>query len=179
MDKTLKMLMAGGAFALMAGYANAAMVATTASDVSVRSGPCEDYPELGLATRGSNAVLDGCMDGSSWCRIEVNGLRGWAHADYLNVMYEGSPVILEQRRSDISVPVVTYEKTSSVQAEPNPGDPNLGRVGEVNPPETVISYIDEHPADTVTFDGEVAVGSTLPSDTRLVEILITSIATFR
>jgi hypothetical protein len=85
-------------------------------------------------------------------------------------MYEGSPVILEQRRSDISVPVVTYEKTSSVQAEPNPGDPNLGRVGEVNPPETVISYIDEHPADTVTFDGEVAVGSTLPSDTRLVEI---------
>ncbi len=170
MDKTLKMLMAGGAFALMAGYANAAMVATTASDVSVRSGPGEDYPELGLATRGSNAVLDGCMNGSSWCRIEVNGLRGWAHADYLNVMYEGSPVILEQRRSDISVPVVTYEKTSSVQAEPNPGDPNLGRVGEVNPPETVISYIDEHPADTVTFDGEVAVGSTLPSDTRLVEI---------
>lgn len=45
MDKTLKMLMAGGAFALMAGYANAAMVATTASDISVRSGPGEDYPE--------------------------------------------------------------------------------------------------------------------------------------
>jgi len=36
MDKTLKMLIAGGAFALMAGYANAAMVATTASDVASR-----------------------------------------------------------------------------------------------------------------------------------------------
>ncbi|KJF73806.1 DUF1236 domain-containing protein [Agrobacterium arsenijevicii] len=173
MDKTLKMLMAGGAFALMAGFANAAMVATTASDVSVRSGPGEDYPEVGLATRGSNAVLDGCTEGSSWCRIQVNGLNGWAHADYLNVLYEGSPVILEQRRTELSVPIVTYEKTSSVQAEPNPGDPNLGRVGEIDaiaPPETVITYIDEHPADTVTFDGDVAVGSTLPSDTRLVEV---------
>ncbi|KAA3500767.1 MULTISPECIES: DUF1236 domain-containing protein [Rhizobium/Agrobacterium group] len=172
MDKTLKMLMAGGAFALMAGYANAAMVATTASDISVRSGPGEDYPELGLATRGSSAVLDGCMDGSSWCRIEVNGLRGWAHADYLNVMYEGSPVILEDRRTELSVPVVTYEKTSSVQAEPNPGDPNLGRVGDVDitPPEAVITYMDEHPGDTVTFDGDVVVGTTLPSDTRLVEV---------
>ncbi|HCD82431.1 MAG TPA: hypothetical protein DEQ45_01120 [Agrobacterium sp.] len=172
MDKTLKMLMAGGAFALMAGYANAAMVATTASDISVRSGPGQDYPELGLATRGSNAVLDGCMEGSSWCRIEVNGLRGWAHADYLNVMYEGSPVVLEQRRSELSVPVVTYEKTSSVQAEPNPGDPNLGRVGDVDitPPEAVITYMDEPPADTVTFDGDVVVGTTLPSDTRLVEV---------
>lgn len=109
MDKTLKMLIAGGAFALMAGYANAAMVATTASDISVRSGPGDDYPEVGLATRGSNAVLDGCMEGSSWCRIEVNGLRGWAHADYLNVMYEGSPVILKERRTELSVPVVTYE----------------------------------------------------------------------
>ncbi|MFK3776983.1 DUF1236 domain-containing protein [Agrobacterium sp. NPDC089420] len=172
MDKTLKMLMAGGAFALMAGYANAAMVATTASDISVRSGPGEDYPELGLATRGSNAVLDGCMDGSSWCRIEVNGMRGWAHADYLNVMYEGSPVVLKDRRTELSVPVVTYETTSSVQAEPNPGDQNLGRVGDVDitPPETVITYMDEHPADTVTFDGDVVVGSTLPRDTRLVEI---------
>ncbi|MES5043893.1 DUF1236 domain-containing protein [Rhizobium nepotum] len=172
MDKTLKMLMAGGAFALMAGFANAAMVATTASDVSVRSGPGEDYPEVGLATRGSNAVLDGCMEGSSWCRIQVNGLRGWAHAEYLNVLYEGSPVILEERRTELSVPVVTYEKTSSVQAEPNPGDPNLGRVGDVDitPPESVITYMDEHPADTITFDGDVVVGSTLPSDTRLVEI---------
>lgn len=172
MDKTLKMIMAGGAFALMAGYANAAMVATTASDISVRSGPGEDYPELGLATRGSSAVLDGCMDGSSWCRIDVNGLRGWAHADYLNVMYEGSPVILEERRTELSIPVVTYEKTSSVQAEPNPGDPNLGRVGDVDvtPPESVITYMDENPGETVAFDGDVVVGTTLPSDTRLVEV---------
>ena len=80
MDKKLKLMIAGGAFALMAGYANAAMVATTASDLSVRSGPGEDYPEVGLATRGSDAVLDGCIDGSAWCRVEVNGLRGWANA---------------------------------------------------------------------------------------------------
>ncbi|MDQ1199043.1 uncharacterized protein YraI, partial [Rhizobium sp. SORGH_AS 787] len=35
MNKKLKLMIAGGAFALVAGYANAAMVATTASDISV------------------------------------------------------------------------------------------------------------------------------------------------
>jgi uncharacterized protein YraI len=170
MDKKLKLMIAGGAFALMAGYANAAMVATTASDLSVRSGPGEDYPEVGLATRGSEAVLDGCIDGSAWCRVEVNGLRGWANADYLNVMYEGAPVILRERRADVNVPVVTYEKTSSAQAEPNPGDPNLGRVGEVDPPENVMTYIDQHPGEPVSIDGDVVIGSTVPAGTRMMEV---------
>ena len=170
MNKKLKIMIAGGAFALLAGYANAAMVATTASDLSVRSGPGEDYPEVGLATRGSDAVLDGCIDGSAWCRVEVNGLRGWANADYLNVMYEGAPVILRERRSDINVPVVTYEKTSNVQAEPNPGDPNLGRVGEVNPPEQVMTYIDQHPGETITYDGDVVVGTTVPAGAQMVAV---------
>lgn len=170
MKKNLKLMIAGGAFALLAGYANAAMVATTASDLSVRSGPGEDYPEVGLATRGSDAVLDGCLDGSAWCRVEVNGLRGWANADYLNVMYEGAPVILRERRSDIDVPVVTYEKTSNIQAEPNPGDPNLGRVGEVNPPENIITYIDRHPGESVRYEGDVVIGGTVPSSAELVTI---------
>ncbi|KIQ02753.1 hypothetical protein RU07_09055 [Agrobacterium tumefaciens] len=170
MNKMLKTMIAGGAFALLAGYANAAMVATTASDLSVRSGPGEDYPEVGLATRGSDAVLDGCIDGSAWCRVEVNGLRGWANADYLNVMYEGAPVVLRERRSDINVPVVTYEKTSNVQAEPNPGDPNLGRVGEVNPPEQVMTYIDQHPGETITYDGDVVVGTTVPAGAQMVAV---------
>lgn len=170
MNKKLKIMIAGGAFALLAGYANAAMVATTATDLSVRSGPGEDYPEVGLATRGSDAVLDGCIDGSAWCRVEVNGLRGWANADYLNVMYEGAPVILRERRSDVNVPVVTYEKTSDVQAEPNPGDPNLGRVGEVNPPEQVMTYIDQHPGETITYDGDVVVGTTVPAGAQMVAV---------
>lgn len=170
MDKKLKLMIAGGAFALMAGYANAAMVATTASDLSVRSGPGEDYPEVGLATRGSDAVLDGCIDGSAWCRVEVSGLRGWANADYLNVMYEGAPVILRERRSEVNVPVVTYEKTSSAQAEPNPGDPNLGRVGEVDPPENVMTYIDQHPGETVSIDGDVVIGSTVPAGAQMMEV---------
>lgn len=170
MNKKLKIMIAGGAFALLAGYANAAMVATTATDLSVRSGPGEDYPEVGLATRGSDAVLDGCIDGSAWCRVEVNGLRGWANADSLNVMYEGAPVILRERRSDVNVPVVTYEKTSDVQAEPNPGDPNLGRVGEVNPPEQVMTYIDQHPGETITYDGDVVVGTTVPAGAQMVTV---------
>lgn len=173
MKQKLKLLIAGSALVLMSGYANAAMVATTADDLSVRSGPGEEYPEVGLATRGSDAVLDGCMEGSSWCRIEVNGLRGWANADYLNVMYEGAPVILEQRRSDLDVPVVTYESTSSVQAEPSPGDVNLGTVEEIDaitPPDTIITYMDQNPGGVVTYDGDVVVGGTLPSSAPLAVI---------
>lgn len=170
MNQKLKLLIASSALVLMSGYANAAMVATTADDLSVRSGPGEEYPEVGLATRGSDAVLDGCMEGSSWCRVEVNGLRGWANAAYLNVVYEGAPVILEQRRSDLDVPVVTYESTSSVQAEPSPGDVNLGTVEEIDaitPPDTIITYMDQHQGSVVTYDGDVVVGGTLPSSAPL------------
>ncbi len=108
---TLKrnILLAGAVLMASAGLAQAEMMATTVNDLNVRAGPGPQYPSVGLATRGSTAVLDGCIEGSRWCRVDVNGMRGWVYADYLQVDHGGSSVIVEQHRSEIGVPSVTYE----------------------------------------------------------------------
>ena len=170
-----KPLLAGAMLLSGAGLASAEMMATTATDLTVYSGPGSEYPSVGIATRGSSAALDGCLDGQSWCRIDVNGLRGWVYAKELTVDYDGAPVIVEERRSDLGVPVVTYEKTVVVDgpASPAPGDELIGTVdsnGAIIPPPEVRTYIDGLPADAVTYDGEVVVGSTLPGDMVITQV---------
>ncbi|PZM13764.1 DUF1236 domain-containing protein [Rhizobium tubonense] len=167
-------LLAGVILASSAGLAQAEMSATTISDIDVRSGPGTQYPSVGTATRGSEAVLDGCVAGSRWCRIDVNGMRGWVYAQYLSVEQNGGPVIVEQHSTDLGVPVVTYQQTDDLstgrvqpQAQPGPDDELIGPADNqdaVTPPRTVRAYIEENPVDAVRLNGRVAVGTELPRD---------------
>jgi uncharacterized protein YraI len=93
------LFLTGIVLASTAGLAQAEMAATTMNDIEVHTGPGQQYPSIGTATRGSEAMLDGCIEGSRWCRIDVNGMRGWVYAQYLSVEQNGSPVIVERLRS--------------------------------------------------------------------------------
>ncbi|WEX76493.1 DUF1236 domain-containing protein [Sinorhizobium numidicum] len=144
------------------GYA--AMSATTLTDLNVRAGPGPQYPTVGVATRGSAAVLDGCIEGSNWCRIDVNGLRGWAYARYLATTQGGSTVVIEERRTDLAIPTVTYEGEPVVTtAEPLELVGPVEEIDPVTPPPAVRTYITQNPVDPVYVEGEVVVGATLPS----------------
>ncbi|MBW9115350.1 DUF1236 domain-containing protein [Rhizobium cauense] len=173
---TLKrnLFLAGAIVVGSAGLAQAEMVATAINDLNVRAGPGPQYPSVGIATRGSQTVLDGCIEGSRWCRVDVNGVRGWVYAEYLQVDHGGSQVIVEQHQSDLGVPVVTYESTASVApADPAPGDELLGPVGSVEaitPPETVTTYVQTNPGQTVRLGGDVVVGASIPGDVTFQEI---------
>lgn len=177
MTYTKQLLLAGVILASAAGLARAEeMSATTINDIEVRTGPGQQYPSVGTATRGSEATLDGCLEGSRWCRIDVNGMRGWVYAQYLSVEQDGNPVVVEEHSTDLGVPVVTYKQegptdtvvTGSVApdvAQPGPGDELIGPVDEVDaitPPETVQTYIEANPVRTVQLQGDVVVGATLP-----------------
>lgn len=152
------------------GLASAAMIATTVTDMTIYSGPGTDYEQVGLATRGSTGELDGCLDGGAWCRIDVNGMRGWVYAENLTVDQGGAPMGV---RKYGKAPVVTYQKTGSTvvvtpQPQPGPNDQNLGAVedvGPVTPPGTVITYMTSNPADEIEYQGDIAVGTTLPPGT--------------
>jgi uncharacterized protein YraI len=175
------LLLAGVILASTAGLARAEMSATTMTDIDVRSGPGQQYPAIGTATRGSEAVLDGCLEGSRWCRIDVNGMRGWVYAQYLSVEQDGNPVVVEQHSTDLGVPVVTYQQTQQTDdvsvgsvapdaTQPGPNDELVGPVDEVDaitPPEIVNTYIETNPADTVQLQGDVVVGATLPHTVRV------------
>ncbi len=173
---TLKrnLFLAGAIVVGSAGLAQAEMAATAINDLNVRAGPGPQYPSVGIATRGSQAILDGCIQGSRWCRVDVGGVRGWVYAQYLQVEQAGNNVIVEQHQSDLGVPVVTYETTASVApADPAPGDELLGPVGSVeaiSPPETVTTYVQTNPAQTVQLGGDVVVGASVPDDVTFQEI---------
>jgi uncharacterized protein YraI len=151
-----------------AALAQTEMSAISTGDLEVRTGPGPRYPLVGLATRGSQAILDGCIKGGRWCRVQLesNGIRGWARAELLSVDENGSTVIVERHAADLGVPVVTYEQADTPDAvEPSPDDELIGPVGEVDaitPPQTVRTYIEENPAETVRLSGNVVVGAGLP-----------------
>lgn len=163
-----------------AGLAQAEMAATTASDIEVRSGPGAEFPTVGVATRGSEATLDGCIEGSRWCRVDVNGMRGWVYAQYLNVEQNGASVVVQDHRDDLGIPTVTYEQTDPVRTgsvravQPGPNDELLGPADEngdtvvaVTPPGNIRGYIDENPVDTVQLDNDAVVGATLPQSVEI------------
>ncbi|MFC0805753.1 MULTISPECIES: DUF1236 domain-containing protein [unclassified Sinorhizobium] len=160
----LRAALAAGAMLAAIPAAHAEMSATTLTDLNVRAGPGPQYPAVGVATRGSAAVLDGCMEGSNWCRIDVNGLRGWAYARYLATDMGGTTAVIQERRTELSVPTVAYEgETVVAPSEPLELVGPVEQVEAVTPPPTVRTYITENPVDTVYVDGEAVVGATLPN----------------
>ncbi|MQW04201.1 DUF1236 domain-containing protein [Sinorhizobium meliloti] len=161
---SLRAALAAGAMLAAIPAAYAEMSATTLTDLNVRAGPGPQYPAVGVATRGSAAVLDGCMEGSNWCRIDVNGLRGWAYARYLATDMGGTTAIIQKRRTELSVPTVAYEgETVVAPSEPLELVGPVEEVEAVTPPPTVRTYITENPVDTVYVEGEAVVGATLPN----------------
>jgi uncharacterized protein YraI len=176
MTFTRNLFLAGAVLAASAGLAHAQMSATAVSDLNVRTGPGPEYPSVGVATRGSPAILDGCIQGSRWCRVDVNGMRGWVYAEYLQVEHGGSPMIVEQNQTVLGVPTVTYESTATVipaEPQPAPGDELLGPVGAVEtiaPPDTVRTYIQTAPGQAVRLRGDVVVGAEVPASVTFQEI---------
>jgi len=175
-----KLLLAGVVVLSSAGLAQAEMSATTATDIEVRSGPGAEFPTVGVATRGSEATLDGCVEGSRWCRVDVNGMRGWVYAQYLSVEQNGNSVVVQNHRDDLGIPTISYEQTDPVQtgsiktARPGPNDQLLGPVDQsggdvvaIIPPEEIRTYIDDNPVDTVRLNGELAVGATVPQSVEV------------
>lgn len=175
MSMKKNLLLAGLVLFGSAGLAQAQMSATTATDMEVRSGPGPQYPTVGMATRGSEAALDGCIEGSRWCRVDVNGMRGWVYAQHLNVEQNGNTLIVEEHRDDLGVPTIVYRQTDptstgSIQTvQPGPDDELLGPVGQgggdvvaITPPSEVQTYITDNPVDTVQLRGDVVVGAALP-----------------
>lgn len=174
------LLLAGVILAGSAGLAQAEMSATTATDIEVRSGPGAEFPTVGVATRGSEATLDGCIEGSRWCRVDVNGMRGWVYAQSLSVEQNGASVVVQDHRDDLGIPTITYEQTDSVRtgsvrtAQPGPNDELLGAVDQgsgnvvvITPPEEIRTYIDDNPVDTVQLNGDLVVGATVPQSVEV------------
>ena len=178
--------------AILCGFgipsAAAQTMAVATADLNVRSGPGPQYDVIGVISADQRAQVDGCIEGSLWCRVTVGGQQGWAYSRYLTAERNGSRVVLSERREAVGVPTVTYETTgrgaaggaaTGAVAGALIGGPIGAAVGgvagatvgaSISPPEEVRTYVRSNPMDPVYLEGEVVVGARLPETVAVREV---------
>lgn len=78
----------------LAGAVHAATPAYTTANVNLRAGPGTTYPVLTTVPNGGSITTYGCLEGYNWCDVSWGAERGWMSASYIQVTYQGQPVII-------------------------------------------------------------------------------------
>ena len=189
MKKTLLIsAAASGAILALTSAAFAQTSATATTDLNIRSGPGPQYEILGAIPGNEQATVNGCLEGSKWCRVTYDGTEGWVYSDYLMADLSGQQVVITERRADVGLPVVTYEEPSGGTAAGAAtgavagaliGGPIGAVVGGVagaaagtaiDPPDQVRTYVTTNQVDPIYLEGDVVVGAGLPETVELVEV---------
>lgn len=91
--------------------ASASSVAVSTANVNLRAGPATSYPAVTVVPQGSRIVTHGCIDDYAWCDVSFEQYRGWVSASYIEVVYNGSTVVLSATVAPaMGVTVVTYDR---------------------------------------------------------------------
>jgi uncharacterized protein YraI len=172
-----------------AAFAQTSSTATV--DLNVRSGPGPNFDVVGVIQANESVTVEGCIEGSLWCRVSHGGSTGWAYSQYLTADFGGSNVVIAEQRAEIGVPVVEHDSGSagSAGAVGMVGGAIVGAVlggpvgaviggaagattgsvtgAVIDPPSSAITYVRSNPVDQVYLDGEVVVGAGLPDTVAL------------
>lgn len=109
MLKRILMIMAILTVGLPAASASTAAVST--ANVNLRAGPSTSYPVVTVVPAGSRVVTHGCVSSYAWCDIAYGNARGWVSARYIQVVYNGAPVVLTPAVAPaVGLAVVTYNR---------------------------------------------------------------------
>lgn len=197
MRKTLMTTASILAVIALSGSAFAQSSATALADLNIRTGPGPTHEITGLIPVDGTVEVEGCIEGSMWCRVTYDGTEGWAYSEYLATEHEGTRVIVAERRADIGVPAMSPPENVSGGAAAGSG---VGAVGGaiagaliggpigaviggvagaaaggvtgsvIDPPSEVRTYVRENPHDPVYLEGEVVVGAGVPETVELREV---------
>ena len=170
----------GGAFAQ-----SASAIAT--ADLNIRSGPGPQYASVGFIASGDTTLVDGCLQGSKWCRVTYGGVTGWSYSDYLTADLSGEVVVLTDRYPDVGLATVTFDGSDAAAGGAVTGATGGAIVGAlvggpvgaavggaigassgatagavIDPPEIARTYVTSNPLDPIYLDGEVVIGAGVP-----------------
>jgi hypothetical protein len=164
--------------------------ATATVDLNIRSGPGPAHQVIGVIQQDGSVTIEGCLEGSRWCRISHDGREGWVYSEYLTAEHQGERVIIAERREAIEVPVVRHEgggvtgSTVGMAGGALAGSLIAGPVGAVvggiagaaaggvtgsviDPPREVLTYVQEQRLEPVYLEGEVVIGAGIPETVEL------------
>lgn len=91
--------------------ASASSVAVSTANVNLRAGPAASYPVVTVVPQGARIVTHGCVADYAWCDVAFGSYRGWVSASYIQVVYNGGPVVLSVAVAPaVGVTVVSYDR---------------------------------------------------------------------
>ncbi len=172
----------------LSGAAFAQTSATATTDLNIRSGPGPSHQVVGVIGADESVTIEGCLEGSLWCRVTYDGTEGWAYAQYLTADLGGTRVVVSERRADVGVPVEVYEADRTGTTVGAAGGAIAGALiggpigavaggligasagGMIDPPANVRSYVRSNPVEPVYLEGEVVVGAGLPETVELRQV---------
>jgi uncharacterized protein YraI len=171
-------LLASAAVLALSTSASAATIASAVTPLNVRSGPGPQYEVIGVIPDNGRATITGCIQGSLWCQVSVNGRQGWAYSKYLTARLSGRSLIVAEDLNNI--PTITYQAPATTVGSAVPAPAVTGSLVEPTattaplvitpPPPTVRDYVVSHPVEPVYLNGEVVAGAGLPANVTLAPV---------
>ncbi|WP_114966468.1 DUF1236 domain-containing protein [Alkalilacustris brevis] len=173
---------------LLATAAYGETTATAWTDLNLRVGPGPTYEIATVIPESEAVTVDGCLEASNWCRVNYDGVDGWASGEYLTTLIDDAPAPIYANRDRIEMRTVTYEDSGAATAVGGAtgaaagamiGGPvgaligtaiGLGIGASATPDERVTTYVRSNPVDPVYLDGEVVVGAGIPEGVTLAEV---------
>ena len=181
----------------MTGTAFAQTMATTSTDLNVRSGPGVQHEVTGYVPGGDEVTVKGCIESANWCEVQYNDMTGWSYGDYLNVAMGEEIKPLYPNRTELQVAVI--EAPAPAEGENNQAQDaavgtatgaamggliagpmgaavgaaiggTAGAAADGPPAPEVQTYVIENPKDPVILDGEVVVGAGVPDTVTLYDV---------
>jgi uncharacterized protein YraI len=80
----------------------------TRKSANLRAGPDQSYPLVARIPADAEVVINGCVDGWSWCDVTVGPDRGWIWAGNLESEYQNRRVLILENGPVFGYPIVTY-----------------------------------------------------------------------
>jgi uncharacterized protein YraI len=76
---------------------------------TLRAGPDNSYPSVGVLNGGATVSIEGCVDGWSWCDVGTPDGRGWVSGTVLQEEYQGQRVFVPEYGARIGISFVTFD----------------------------------------------------------------------
>ncbi|WP_319497793.1 SH3 domain-containing protein [uncultured Cohaesibacter sp.] len=91
--------------------ATAATASVVVTNLNLRAGPSTQFPVVTVLPAGGRVLTNGCLADYSWCDVSFGTYRGWVAARYIQVVYQGTPVIITPAVAPrLSVAVVQFSQ---------------------------------------------------------------------
>jgi uncharacterized protein YraI len=82
--------------------------AFTTRAVNLRAGPDNTFPFVAWVPAGSQVNVIGCINGWTWCDIQVGFNRGWAFGQFLSMPFQNQPIIIGNAGAWLGVPLIAF-----------------------------------------------------------------------